>query len=149
MRARLRSLLQEDEQLVLIADSGELAEAVGHVLRARARVLVLDMSLLPSGSSIEALRRLRAHIPGCEIVALKMRADGAFARRAFGAGVIAFVLKDGADGELLDAVALAARGERYVSARIAGELGGSLPGRRRGLRVGRQLGAHGGAAGGA
>jgi len=123
MRARLRSLFEEDEQIEVIADTGELREAMRWVLRTRPRVLVLDMSM-PSGSSIEAIRRLRARLPETEIVALKMEANAAFARHAFEAGAIAFVLKDTADGELLDAVRHAARGERYLSPRLAGALGG-------------------------
>jgi two-component system response regulator NreC len=96
------------------------------VLRTRPRVLVLDMSM-PSGSSIEAIRRLRARVPDTEIVALKMSADAAFARHAFEAGAVAFVVKDTADGELLDAVRLAARGERYLSPRIAAGYEASCP----------------------
>jgi two-component system, NarL family, response regulator NreC len=123
MRARLRSLLEDDEEIEVIADTGQLGEAIELVLRTRPRVLVLDMSMR-SGSAIEAVRRLRARIPNTEIVALKMASDGAFARHAFQAGVIGFVLKDTADVELLDAVRLAARGERYLSPRIVDELGG-------------------------
>jgi two-component system, NarL family, response regulator NreC len=119
MRAGLRSLLEDDEQIEVIADTGELSEAIDCVLRTRPRVLVLDMSM-PSGSSIEAIRRLRARMPATEIVALKMDAEAGFARRAFEAGAVAFVVKDTADGELLDAVRLAALGERYLSPRIAG-----------------------------
>lgn len=126
MRARLRSLLEDDEQIEVIADTGELGEAIGCVLRTRPRVLVLDMSM-PSGSSIEAIRRLRARVPDTEIVALKMNADAAFARHAFEAGAVAFVVKDTADGELLDAVRLAARGERYLSPRIAAGYEASCP----------------------
>ena len=123
MRTRLRSLLEEDEEIEMIADTGELREAISCVLRTRPRVLVLDLSM-QRGSGIEAVRRLRARLPDTEIVALKMAADAAFARGAFEAGAIAFVLKDTADEELLDAVRLAARGERYLSPRIAG---GSVP----------------------
>lgn len=121
MRARLRGLLEDDEQIDVIADTGELVEAIDCVLRAAPRVLVLDMSM-PRGSSIEAIRRLRSRMPDTEIVALKMDADAAFARHAFEAGAIAFVVKDTADGELADAIRSAARGERYVSPRIAGAL---------------------------
>jgi two-component system, NarL family, response regulator NreC len=118
MRARLRSLLEDDEQIEMVADTGDLGEAMACVLSANPRVLVLDMSM-PSGSSIEAIRRLRSRLPDTEIVALKMGANAAFARHAFEAGAIAFVLKDTADSELLDAIRCAARGERYLSPRIA------------------------------
>jgi two-component system, NarL family, response regulator NreC len=118
MRARLRSLLEDDEQIEMMADTGELGEAMASVFSANPRVLVLDMSM-PSGSSIDAIRRLRSRLPDTEIVALKMGADAAFARHAFEAGAIAFVLKDTADSELVDAIRCASRGQRYLSPRIA------------------------------
>lgn len=123
MRARLRALLQEDDRFELIADTADLSEAIRHVSRARPHVLVLDMSM-PSGSSIEAIRSLRAEVPGTQIVVLKMEASAAFARHSFDAGAIGYVLKDTADAELAEAVACAAIGERYVSPRVLEALAG-------------------------
>ncbi|HXR13062.1 MAG TPA: response regulator transcription factor [Solirubrobacteraceae bacterium] len=123
MRARLRGLLEEDELIDVIADTNDFGEAVRFVLRNRPRVLVLDLSM-PSGSSVEAIRRLRAQLPDTEIVALKMDANAGYARHALDAGAIAYVLKDTADSELAEAVRQAARGERFVSPRVAAALGG-------------------------
>ena len=125
MRSRLRHLLEEDELIEVIADTNDLGEAVRSVLRSRPRVLVLDLSM-SSGSSIDAIRRLRAQVPGTEIVVLKMEASAAFAGLALGAGAIAYVLKDTADSELAEAVRLAARGERFVSPRVGDLLGREL-----------------------
>jgi len=125
MRSRLRRVLEEDELIEVIADTSDLGEAVRSVLRSRPHVLVLDMSM-PSGSSIDAIRGLREHVPGTEIVVLKMEASAAFADHAFEAGAIAYVLKDTADSELAEAVRHAARGERFVSPRIAALLGRQL-----------------------
>jgi DNA-binding NarL/FixJ family response regulator len=118
MRARLRQLLEEDELIEVIADTGELAEAVGSVFDVRPHVLVLDTSMA-RGSSIDAIRRLREQAPGTEIVVLKMEASAAFARHAFEAGALAYVLKDTADDELAQAVRHAARGDRFLSPRVA------------------------------
>ena len=122
MRASLRSLLEEDERIEVVADTSDLGEAIRYVFRARPHVLVLDMSM-PSGSSIEAIRHLRKHMPDTQIVVLKMEASAAFAQHAFEAGAIAYVLKDTADGELAEAVRRAARGERFLSPRVAAILG--------------------------
>ena len=45
-----------------------------------------------------------------------------FAQRALAAGALGFVSKDLADGELPQAVRAAARGEEYVSPRVAARL---------------------------
>jgi len=123
MRARLRALLEEDGRFQLIAETADLGEAVSYVLRARPDVLVLDMSM-PTGSSIEAIRRIRAEVPLTQIVVMKMEASAAFARHSFAAGAIAYVLKDTADAELAEAVGRAAAGQRYVSPRVRAALGG-------------------------
>jgi two-component system uhpT operon response regulator UhpA len=75
---------------------------VRDVHRSRPHVLVLDLSM-PSGSSIEAIRRLREYMPETEIVVLKMEASAAHARHALEAGAAAFVLKGTADTELVEA----------------------------------------------
>ena len=123
MRSRLRHLLDEDELIEVLADSGDLGEAVRCVLRSHPRVLVLDMSM-SSGSSIDAIRRLREQLPATEIVVVTMAASAAFASHVFDAGAIAYVLKDTADSELAQAVRHAARGERFLSPRVAALLGG-------------------------
>ena len=123
MRSRLRLLLDEDGLIDVIADTNDLGEAVGLDLRDHPRVLVLDMSM-SRGTSIDAIRRLREQAPATEIVVLKMDASAAYARHAFDAGAIAYVLKDTADSELAAAVRHAARGERFVSPRVATLLGG-------------------------
>ena len=74
MRGRLRRVLEEDPKIRVIADTDDLGEAIRHVFRSRPRVLVLDMSMA-SGSSIEAIRRLRRHVPDTEVVVLKMEAS--------------------------------------------------------------------------
>jgi two-component system, NarL family, response regulator NreC len=57
-----------------------------------------------------------------QIVVLTMEDNPMFAQRAFVAGVLGFVAKDLADGELPQAVRAAARGEEYVSPRVAARL---------------------------
>ncbi len=73
MRARLRALLDADESVEVVADTAELADAINHVFRTRPHVLVLDMSM-SSGSSIGAIRSLRSHVPGTQVVVMKMQA---------------------------------------------------------------------------
>jgi two-component system response regulator NreC len=123
MRERLRALLEEDGRFLVIAETADLGEAIGYVLRARPDVLVLDLSM-PTGSSIAAIRRIRTEAPLTHIVVMKMEASAAFARHSFAAGASAYVLKDTADAELAEAVGLAAAGRRYVSPRVLGALGG-------------------------
>jgi DNA-binding NarL/FixJ family response regulator len=121
VRRGLRLLLDSEADVDVIAEAAEISEVIRHVHGRRPRVLVLDLEM-PSGSSLEAIRRLRAEVPGTEIVVLTMEESPAFAQHAIEVGAIGFVLKDRADTELPAAVRRAAQGEEYVSARIAARL---------------------------
>src|SRR5437763_1687446 len=121
VRRSLRLLLDNEEGVEVLAEAADISTMMRHVHAHHPHVLVLDLRM-PNGSSIEAIRRLRALVPGTEIVVLTMQESPAFAEQALDAGAVGFVLKDTADNELLAAVRGAAAGEEYVSPRIAAGL---------------------------
>jgi two-component system, NarL family, response regulator NreC len=121
-RRSLRLLLDREQDVEVVAEAADISTVLRHVPAHVPHVLVLDLRM-PNGSSIEAIRQLRAEVPETEIVVLTMEESPAFAHQAIGAGAIGFVLKDKADDELPTAVRRAARGEEYVSSRVAAGLG--------------------------
>jgi two-component system response regulator NreC len=121
MRRSLRLLLDGEEGLEVIAEADDLAAVTRHVHAHEPHVLVLDLSM-PDGSSIAAISRLREQAPDTQIVVMTMDENPVFAQRAFAAGALGFVAKDLADGELPQAVRAAARGEEFVSPRVAARL---------------------------
>jgi two-component system response regulator NreC len=118
LRRNLRRLLDSAENLNVIAEASDLSTATREVHTHLPRVLVLDLGLA-DGSCIETVGRLRAQVPGTEVVVLTLEESPLFAQQAFDAGVIGFVLTDRADSELLEAIHRAAHGEEFVSPRIA------------------------------
>jgi two-component system response regulator NreC len=121
MRRSLRLLLDGEEGVEVIAEASDLNSVVHHVQSDRPQVLVLDLSM-PDGSSIEAIGQLRELAPETQIVALTMEENPVFAQRALAAGALGFVAKELADDELPQAVRAAARGEEYISPRMAPRL---------------------------
>ena len=124
VRAALRALLEAEQGFEIVAEAGEVDEAVRKVLAYKPSVIVLDLSM-PGGSSLEAIPVIREEAPGTQIVVLTMQQEPAFARQALGTGALGYVLKEAADDELVQAVRLAAAGESYLTpklgARIASE----------------------------
>lgn len=118
VRRTMRVLLDREHDIHVSAEAADLRAVADHVRRHAPHVLVLDLRL-PDGSSIETIRRLRERAPEMHIVVLTMDESPQFARQVLDAGATGFVLKDLADGELISAVRRAARGEAYVSPRIA------------------------------
>ena len=121
VRRNLRLLLTGEDGIAVVAEAGDLSDAIRHVKGHTAHVLLLDLRM-PGGSSIEVIERLRAEAPETEIVVVTMEESPVFAQQAIDAGAVGYVLKDNADGELSHAVRCAARGEEYISPRVAARL---------------------------
>ncbi len=118
MRRSLRLLLDGEADVHVVAEAGDLATVMREVHQHQPQVLVLDLRMC-SGSSIEAIGRLRREVPGSEIVVLTMEEGPAFERRAIAAGAIGLVVKDRAGSELAAAIRGAAHGERHVRANVS------------------------------
>lgn len=113
-RQGLTALLrnQPEWQVVGVADNG--AEVVRLVEHFRPDIAVLDIEM-PGMSGIEAADRIRIVAPGTRVIALSMYGDPHYQRRMFEAGASAYVLKNEAVEDLVEAVKACLRGERFVS----------------------------------
>ena len=121
VRRELRLALQSERDLEVVAEADDLLTARHRVQEHAPDVLVLDLRH-PNGSGIELIGRVRAEVPGTEVVVESMEDSRVFARAALDAGAIGYVLKDSADGELVLAIRRAVRGQQYVSPRVAAGL---------------------------
>jgi two-component system response regulator NreC len=126
VRRGLRLLLDEQADFEVVAEAGDVDEARRYVLGHHPDVLVLDLNM-PGGSSLEAIPALRAEFPATHIVVLTMQQEPAFAREAIAAGADGYVLKQAADGELVEAVRLASVGESYLNPRLGARLAAEPP----------------------
>ena len=120
-RRTLRRLLDVGESVSVVDEASDLASAIELAHRHRPRVLVLDLDM-PNGSTIEGIRRLRTAVPWTEIVVLTTKESALTAQQLLAAGAVAVVFKDRAETELVEAVHRAARGEEFVSPRVAAGL---------------------------
>jgi two-component system response regulator NreC len=126
VRRGLRLLLDEQVDFEVVAEAGDVEEARRYVRGHQPNVLVLDLNM-PGGSSLEAIPAICSEFPTTRIVVLTMQQEPAYAREAMAAGATAYVLKQAADGELVQAVRLAAAGERYLNPRLGARLAAEPP----------------------
>jgi two-component system, NarL family, response regulator NreC len=117
VRTGLRMLLDAQDGLRVVAEAGDVPEAVRKVRAFKPDVLVLDLSM-PGGPSLAAFPRLQEASPQTAIVVLTMEDEPRFARAALRAGALGFVLKEAADTELVQAVNAAAAGVRYLNPQL-------------------------------
>jgi two-component system response regulator NreC len=120
VRTGLRLLLRQSGMEV-VAEAGDVESALRYVLGHKPDVLVLDLNM-PGEPSLPAIPRFLEASPGTRIVVLTMQQEPQFAREALGAGALAYVLKEAADDELVQAIHAARDGRTYVNPSLGAKL---------------------------
>ena len=114
VREGLRSLLEEQKDFQVIAETGSGIEAVRLAENLKPDVLILDM-MMPDLYGIEVARQVSKSCPGCQIVVLSMCSDEAYVVEALRSGAKAYVLKESSSADLVRAVRAVREGRRYLS----------------------------------
>lgn len=126
VRRGLQLLLEGEDGFEVVASVGDVESAIRTTRGHKPDVLVLDLNM-PGGSSLEAIPRILEASPGTNITVLTMQDEPAFARQALGAGALAYVLKEAADDELVEAVRRTAAGQTYLNAQLEARLAAEPP----------------------
>lgn len=113
IRAGLRSMLEEEDDLRVIGEGSDTASAVRLTQDRRPDVLVLDLQM-PGADPAHDIEGLRASVPATAIVVLTMRSDPRTARELLRAGAAGYVLKQATEHKLTEAIRIAAGGGSYV-----------------------------------
>lgn len=122
VRSGLRLLLETEDDMEVVAEAGDTDTTLRAVLGHKPDVLVLDLSMPGTCTSLEALPLVQERCPQTATVVLTMQKDPEYARRSLRAGALGYVLKDGADDELVEAVRLAADGHAYLNPSLGAKL---------------------------
>jgi two-component system response regulator NreC len=127
VRTGLRLLLDGEDGFEVVAEAGDVDGALRAVLGHKPDVLVLDLNMPGEQSSLEALTIIPERFAGTRTVVLTMQDDPEFVRQALRAGAAAYVLKEAADSELVEAVRRAAAGETYLDPTLGAKLAAAPP----------------------
>jgi len=128
VRSGLCLLLDHERDLHVVAEAGTTDDALRLTKAHRPKILVLDLNMPGSvDSSLDILPALATDAQDTRIVILTMQEDPQFARGALAAGANAYVLKEAADAELVEAVRRAAAGEVYLNPRLGARLAATPP----------------------
>ncbi len=103
----------------VVGEAGD-GEQAGPMLAA-AEVAIVDVNM-PRCDGLTLVKRAKANGASARFVVLSLHDEDALVRAAFAAGADAYVLKDRAVEELLDALASVSAGRRFVSGTLAGAL---------------------------
>jgi DNA-binding NarL/FixJ family response regulator len=119
----LTELLRKDFNVLGTAHDGR--RLIEMARQNRPEVIVMDISM-PSLNGIDAMRILKEEDPDTKVVFLTMHDDLRLVEEAFRAGASGFVLKIGDTAEVITAIQSVAKGSKYVTPLLAGNLVSSL-----------------------
>ncbi|MEQ7847128.1 MadR family response regulator transcription factor [Nocardioides kribbensis] len=121
VRQGLRSILEREQDLRVVAEASTAAEAMTVIGRARPAVVLLDLKLSTSSDTegLDLCEALVGRFPGLGVLVLTTFLDDQLVLRAVRAGARGYVVKDVDTSGLVRAIRDVARGESAFDARSA------------------------------
>jgi len=113
VRRGLRLVLDREADLEVVAEAADGADAVARALSDDVHLAVLDVSM-PRLTGLQAARELGRRKPELRTLMLSMYENEQFLFEALKAGASGYVLKSGADRDIVEACRSAMRGETFL-----------------------------------
>lgn len=124
VRAGLKSLIQSDPSLNIIAEASSGVEALHIFEKINPDIVVLDLSM-PDMDGIMVTKELCGKNAGVRILILTVHEDEAMLREVMQSGASGYILKHAAEKELIDAIKKIHAGEIFVDQKMLPSLFGN------------------------
>jgi two-component system invasion response regulator UvrY len=118
VRAGLRRLIDECDDMEVVAEASDGREAIQHIRALRPDVAVIDLSM-PEIDGLEVINRLYPEFPDLPIIVLTMHAENQYVVRAIESGARGYITKQSAPEQLVVAIRKVVAGARYLTADAA------------------------------
>lgn len=118
MRRGLRLLLENEPGFSVVGEAADGQEAIKQAAATIPDVAVLDVGM-PNLNGTEAAQRINEAQPQVAIVILSMHSDEGYVLRALRAGAKGYLLKDSAEGDLIEAIRAVSEGWFFFSPEIS------------------------------
>ncbi len=119
IREGLRSLIEKQADLSVIAEADDGRAAVSLAGEMEPDVIVMDVAM-PEMNGMEATRQIKISHPDIKILALSMYPDKGYVTEMLKAGASGYLPKNCAFGELVTAIRTIINNQVYLSPQIAG-----------------------------
>ncbi|HVO59919.1 MAG TPA: response regulator transcription factor [Terriglobales bacterium] len=118
VRRGFRRMLEDAEDLTVVAEAGDGEEAVRLAQELSPDVIVMDCAL-PGMSGLIATRTILEKNPQSKVLMLSMHSEDTLVRQALAAGARGYVLKNAVNLDLVDAVRRVAQGETIIDSQLS------------------------------
>ena len=113
VREGLRMVLEAQPDLEVVSEAGDGVEAVQLALAGDVDLAVLDVAM-PKMTGLQAARELQARRPDVKVLMLSMHESEQYFFEALKVGASGYVLKSGANRDLVEACRAAMRGQPFL-----------------------------------
>ncbi len=113
VREGLRMVLEAHPDLEVVSEAGDGVEAVQLALKNDVDLAVLDVAM-PKMTGLQAARELQARRPDVKVLMLSMHDSEQYFFEALKVGASGYVLKSGANRDLVEACRAAMRGQPFL-----------------------------------
>ena len=117
VRKGIREFLEQEGDIVVVAEAVDGVQAVSLVVEHRPDVAVLDIQM-PGMSGIEATRQIKAQSPGVRVLVLTAYDDDPYIFALLHAGANGYILKTADSAELVRALRAVHRGESALDSAV-------------------------------
>ncbi|MBS4027422.1 MAG: response regulator transcription factor [Ignavibacteriales bacterium] len=118
VRQGLRSLMEQTNDIEVVAEAEDGKEAVAKAAQFLPDVVVMDIGM-PTLNGMEATRQIKKTYPDMHVLILTMHATEEYISQILQAGASGYVLKKSAYQELLAAIRAVNKGQSYLSPEVS------------------------------
>jgi len=121
VREGLKLLLENDEEIEIVAEAANGVELLAVLERTPADLVLLDINM-PIMDGYEAAQHITERYPDIKLLVLSMLNQEQFVQRMLSAGAAGYVLKNSGKNELRTAIKLVADGNHFISSDLVARL---------------------------
>jgi len=118
VRVGLKSFLQTQDGLSVVAEAGNGEKAIELALQVKPDIILMDITM-PGMDGMEATRRLHTLCPECLVLALTVHDDKQYFMQMLAAGASGYITKQSAADDLVAAIRTVAQGNLYLQPALA------------------------------
>ncbi|MGB7815717.1 MAG: response regulator transcription factor [Methylotenera sp.] len=118
LRAGINQILAATDDVEVIAEAQNGAEAIKLSRQLDADVMLLDISM-PDRSGMEVLKYIKGENSHIAVLMLSMHMEEQYAVRALKSGAAGYLCKQSASSDLLNAIRTVAKGKKFITSEVA------------------------------
>lgn len=121
IREALSDTFEDQSDMLICGEAATASEAMSIIAREKPDVAIVDISL-SDAHGLDLVHNIRVQHPNVQVVVFSMYGEDVYAERAIRAGASGYLMKSEPTGKLVQAVRHVARGEVFLSHRMASRI---------------------------